>query len=198
MLFIFTVQRQGLWRGLCSVCVQARTKSVFISYARVRKSWEILFSYECCTSLVSNGEARGEGFALDATRSICFFSSIFYIYFQSLSIYFHWFSLYFHCFSIFSHLIFLIFSWIFLIVPYFPLRLLRDPPNSKKIWRNFPSKILIKKVIDRCRKSVFVPNSSKCAPGADAKIMCFRWIPETWSMQLGEYPSRLVMSGQSW
>ena len=52
--------------------------------------------------------------------------------FQSLSIYFHRFSLYSHCFSIFSHLIFLIFSLIFLIVPYFPLRLLRDPPNSKK------------------------------------------------------------------
>ena len=80
VLFIFTVQRQGLWRGLCSVCVQARTKSVSISYAKIRKSWKILFSYECCTSLVSNGEARGEGFALGATRSICFFSLIFYIF----------------------------------------------------------------------------------------------------------------------
>ena len=102
VLFIFTVQRQGLWRGLCSVCVQARTKSVFISYARVRKSWKILFSYECCTSLLSNGEARGEGFALDATRSICFFSSIFYIFSESFYI-FSWiffiFSLLFHIFS---------------------------------------------------------------------------------------------------
>ena len=102
MLFIFTVQRQGLWRGLCSVCVQARTKSVFISYARIKKNWGILFSYECCTSLLSNGEARGEGFALDATRSICFFSSIFYIFSESFYIFsliFFIFSLLFHIFS---------------------------------------------------------------------------------------------------
>ena len=137
VLFISTVQRQGLWRGLCSVCVQARTKSVFISYARVRKSWKILFSYECCTSLLSNGEAHGEGFALDATRSICFFSSIFFIFSES----FYIFSLIFfisHCVSIFSHLIFLIFSLIFLIVPYFPLRLLRDPPNFQKNLAQLP------------------------------------------------------------
>ena len=123
-MFIFSVQRQGPGRGLCSVCVQARTKSVFISYARVRKSWKILFSYECCTSLLSNGEARGEGFALDATRSICFFSLIFYIF----SSFFFIFSLIFFIFS----LIFFMFSLIFLIVPYFSLRLLRDPPNFKK------------------------------------------------------------------
>ena len=151
VLFIFTVQRQGLWRGLCSVCVQARTKCVSISYARVRKSWKILFSYECCISLLSNGQARGEGFALDATRSICFFSLIFCIFslfFFIFSLVFFLFSLTFFIFSlifwIFSlifcifSLIFWIFSLIFLIVPYFSLRLLRDPPNFEKNLAQLP------------------------------------------------------------
>ena len=118
----------------------------------------------------------------------------------------------FHCFLYifidFLH-IFIDFLFIFIDLLYIFIDFLNSsilfltPPQGpskfqKKIWRNLPSKILIKKVIDRCRKSVFVPNSSKCAPGADAKIMIFLWIPETWSLQLGEYPGRLVMSGQSW
>ena len=129
-----------------------------------------------------------------------------------VSVSFHGFSVYFHSFLyIFIHFLFIFIDFLYIFIDF--LNILMDflyssilfltPPQGpskfqKKIWRNFPSKILIKKVIARCRKSVFVPNSSKCAPGADAKIMIFRWIPETWSLQLGEYPGRLVMSGQSW
>ena len=94
VLFIFTVQRQGLWRGLCSVCVQARTKSVFISYARVRKSWKSCFPMSVVHLYCPM--ARPVGRVLLWTP-------------PEVSVSFHWFSLYFHRFSLYFHWFFIYF-----------------------------------------------------------------------------------------
>ena len=198
VLFIFTVQRQGLWRGLCSVCVQARTKSVFMSYARDRKSWKSCFPMSV-VHLYCPMARPVERVLLWTPPEVSVSFHRFSIYFQSL---FYIFSLIFLIFSLISLCIFIDFLYIFIDFLNSSILFLTPPQGPSKFHQKSGATSLVKSLLKKW--SIVAENLFSCPTHQNAllglmlKSCFFRWIPKTWSLQLGEYPGRLVMSGQSW